>query len=133
MNEPLNHMSPPPKRGSGWRRLVNALGFSILGLKAAYQHEKAFRLEVYLAIFMLPAAFWLGQNWVERSILAGSVIAVMAGELGNSAIETTINRISMERHDLSGRAKDLGSACVFLLIVWMFLVWAGALWSRFGP
>ncbi|MFN9707868.1 MAG: diacylglycerol kinase [Burkholderiales bacterium] len=125
-------MKNPQKNRSGLRRWVYALGFSILGLKAAYQYEKAFRLEVYLAVFMLPAAFWLGQNWVERSLLAGSVIAVMAAELGNSAIETTIDRISMERHDLSGRAKDLGSACVLLLVLWMLLVWGSALWNRFG-
>ena len=133
MSQLPTEITNPHKSRSGLRRLVHALGFSIQGLKAAYRHEKAFRLEVHLAILMVPAAFWLGQGWVERALLAGSVIAVMAGELANSAIEAVVDRVSTERHELSGRAKDLGSACVLLLVLLMLMVWGGALWQRFGP
>ncbi len=120
------------KSRDGLDRLVYAIGFSISGLRAAYRHEKAFRLEVWLAAVLLPGSFWLGNGWVEITILSGSVMGVMAAELLNSAIEAVVDRISTERHELSGRAKDLGSACVLLMVILTGGIWISALWSRFG-
>ncbi len=115
------------------QRLVHALGYSLAGLQAAFRHEKAFRLEVVLAAVMLPAAFWLGQGWVETALLAGSVMAVMAAELVNSALEAVVDRVSLERHELSKRAKDMGSACVLLMVIIAAGIWLAAGWARFGP
>ena len=123
----------PHKERVGLHRLVHALGYSLAGLQAAYRNEKAFRLEVWLAVVMLPAAFWLGRGWVETALLAGSVLAVMAAELVNSAIEAVVDRVSLERHDLSKRAKDMGSACVLLMVIVAAGIWLAALWTRFGP
>ena len=99
------------------------------GLKAAYTNEQAFRLETWLAAVLRPLAFWLGKNWVEISLLAGSVIAVLAAELANSAIEAVVDRISTEQHELSGRAKDLGSACVLLMAILAAGIWISAVWA----
>ncbi len=114
-------------------RLVHAARYSLQGLRAAYQNEKAFRLEVWLALVMIPTAFWLGHGWVEVALLAGSVIAVMAAELLNSAIEAVVDRISLDLHDLSKRAKDLGSACVLMCVILTVGIWTAALVSRFTP
>ena len=132
MSSPPIETTNPHKSRDGLVRLFYAIGFSISGLRAAYRHEKAFRLEVWLAFFLLPSAFWLGNGWVEIALLAGSVMAVMAAELVNSAIEAVVDRISTERHELSGRAKDLGSACVLLMVVVTGGIWISALWSRFA-
>lgn len=122
----------PHEQRVGLHCLVHALGYSLAGLQAAYQHEKAFRLEVWLSVVMLPAAFWLGRNWVETALLAGSVMSVMAAELVNSAIEAVVDRVSLERHELSKRAKDMGSACVLLMVLVTAGIWLAALWNRFG-
>lgn len=129
---PIEETTHPHKSCDGLIRLFYAMRFSISGLKAAYQHEKAFRLEVWLAVVLLPGAFWLGRGWVEIALLAGAVTAVMAAELVNSAIEAVVDRISTEKHELSGRAKDLGSACVLLMVVMTVGIWTSALWSRFA-
>lgn len=113
-------------------RLWHAFGYSLAGVRAAYRHEKAFRLEAWLALVLLPASFWLGKGWVETGLLAGSVLAVMAAELLNSAIEAVVDRISLERHPLSKRAKDMGSACVLMMVILTLGIWSAALWSRFG-
>ncbi len=105
------------------RRLYKATGYSIAGLKATFQYEQAFRLEVYLLLLLIPLAIWLGDSPVEYILLIGSWIIVMITELLNSAIEAAIDRISMEHHELSGRAKDIGSAAVL-----MSLVLAGGTW-----
>lgn len=125
--------SHPHKARTGLNRLRHALGYSIEGLSSAYRHEKAFQLETWLAVVMLPASFWLGQNWAEIALLAGSVLAVMAAELLNSAIEAAVDRVSLDLHPLSKRAKDQGSACVLLMVVVACGIWGAALWSRFGP
>lgn len=85
------------------------------------------------AFVLLPLACWLGNTWVERAILAGAVVALMVVELLNTAIEAAIDRVGLERHPLSKKAKDLGSAAVLLSLVFAMAVWAGALWQRFGP
>jgi diacylglycerol kinase (ATP) len=109
------------------KRLIKALGYSWAGLKAAHKNEAAFRLECILAIILIPAGMFLGQNWVERSLLAGAPVALMIIELVNSAIEAVVNRIGTEHHTLSGQAKDIGSAAVLLCVFIVILIWGGFL------
>ncbi|MEK7346498.1 MAG: diacylglycerol kinase [Pseudomonadota bacterium] len=121
----------PQKARKGLNRIVHAGGYSIQGLRAAWG-ETAFRQEATLAMALVPLAFWLGQNWMEVSLLAGSVLLVMIVELLNTGIESAIDRIGPEWHDLSKRAKDMGSAAVLLSLLLCAGVWLGALWHRFG-
>lgn len=123
-------MSNPFKGYTGLDRLVRATGHSFSGLKAAYQGESAFRQETWMAVVLIPAAFFVGRTWLEIAILVGSVLLVMVVELLNSAIESAIDRISFELHDLSKRAKDIASAAVFLSLLFMAAIWAGALGAR---
>lgn len=125
-------MSNPHKGRTGIDRIVRATGYSVAGVTAAYRGESAFRQEFWLAALMLPAAFWLGRNWVEVALLAGSVLLVLIVELLNSAIEAAIDRISFELHELSKRAKDLASAAVMLSLLLCAAIWAAALWQRFA-
>lgn len=112
------------QNAKGWRRLVNAWRFSQQGFKAAYRHEEAFRQEVWSLLALLPLGLWLGETPVERALLIGSLLLVPIVELLNSAIETNVDRVGLERHELSGRAKDIASAAVFLVIVFASCVWA---------
>lgn len=125
-------MSNPHKGRTGIERVVRATGYSVAGVTAAYRGESAFRQEFWLAALMLPAAFWLGRNWVEVALLAGSVLLVLIVELLNSAIEAAIDRISFELHELSKRAKDFASAAVMLSLLLCAAIWAAALWQRFA-
>ena len=120
-----------PTQTSCIERLVRAAGYSADGLRAAYSGERAFRLEVWLAVPMLPSAVWLGRGWVEVAMLAGTVLLVMIVELVNSAVEAVVDRVSLDRHTLSKRAKDMGSAAVLLALLLCGSVWAAALWQRF--
>jgi diacylglycerol kinase (ATP) len=120
----------PQKSRTGFNRIVHAGGYSIQGLKAGWG-ETAFRQEAIAAIFLVPAAFWLGRNWVETALLAGTVLIVMIVELLNTGIETAIDRIGPEWHALSKRAKDMGSAAVLLSLLLCGGVWAAALLQRF--
>lgn len=120
-----------PKSASGLRRLRLAWVNSMRGLRLAYSGERAFRQEVALAAVLVPLAFWLGRSWVEVAVLAGCVWLVMVVELLNSAIEAAIDRIGPERHTLSGRAKDIASAAVWMALGLCACVWAAALWQRF--
>jgi len=108
----------------GWRRVVNAFGFSITGLKACYRLEEAFRQELLVIIPLTPVAIWLGGTPTERALLVGSLLIVPIVELLNSAIEANVDRIGYERHELSGRAKDIASAAVLLSIVFAAVTWA---------
>lgn len=119
------------KQNTGFKRIVNAAFFSIAGLKAAWRHEAAFRQECVLAIVLTPAGFWLGRNAVERSLLVGTVWLVLIIELLNSAIEAVVDRVGTDHHALSGQAKDLGSAGVFVSLLLTALVWGMMLWERF--
>ena len=112
------------QHAKGWQRLVNAWHFSQKGFKAAYQHEEAFRQEVWALLPLLPLSLWLGGTPVERALLLGSLLLVPIVELLNSAIETNVDRVGLEQHELSGRAKDIASAAVFLVIVFAASVWA---------
>jgi diacylglycerol kinase (ATP) len=116
-------MESPHKGKTGLRRLINAFGYSMAGFKAAYQHEDAFRQEVLLAAVLLPLAFLLENSGVGRALLIGSVLLVIMVELLNSAIEATVDRISLEQHMLAKRAKDIGSAAVLLSLVNLAAIW----------
>jgi diacylglycerol kinase (ATP) len=124
-------MTNPYKGRTGLDRVVRAAGYSMAGLRMAYQGESAFRQEVWLAVALVPAAFWLGNNWLETAALAGTVMLVLIVELLNSATEAAIDRVSFELHDLSKRAKDLASAAVFMSLLLCVCVWGAALWHRF--
>ena len=113
-------------------RLVKAAAHSGDGIAAAYQVERAFRLEVWVSALMLPAAFWLGRGWVQIALLAGSVWMVMIVELVNSAIEAVVDRQSLEWHELAKRAKDVGSAAVLMALLLCACIWGAALVERFG-
>ncbi len=127
-NETLNEPVNPQKGRTGFSRVWHATGYSMAGLRAGWE-EAAFRLEACLAFVLLPLAFWVGRSWVEVALLAGSVLLVMMVELLNTGIEAAIDRIGLERHALSKRAKDMGSAAVFLALVLAGGIWAAALWN----
>ena len=109
--------------GTGLARLKRAMHCSYLGLTAAYRNEEAFRQELLLCLVLLPVACWLGGSNVERALLAGSLLVLLIVELLNTAVEVVVNRIGIERHELSGRAKDLGSAAVSMAIANTVVVW----------
>lgn len=111
------------KGKSGLGRLVNATRYSLSGMAAALRHEPAFRMELVLAAVLVPLGLYLGSTGVERALLAGCVLLVLIVELVNSAVEAVVDRISPERHELAGRAKDLGSAAVMLALVNAAAVW----------
>ena len=125
-------MMNPHKGRTGLDRVVRATGYSLEGLRAAYRHESAFRQEFWLAMVLLPLALWVGRGWVETALLAGSVLLVLIVELLNSAVESAIDRISLDTHDLSKRAKDIGSAAVFLALLLCAGIWLAAVWHRFS-
>jgi diacylglycerol kinase (ATP) len=106
-----------------FKRLVNATLYSCAGLRAACLHEPAFRLELLVLVLVTPAGLWLGGSGSERALLIGSWLMVLVVELVNAAIEVVIDRIGPEKHELSGRAKDLGSAAVFCSILSAVAVW----------
>ncbi len=112
------------QNAKGVKRIVNACFFSAAGFKAVWKHEEAFRQEIYLLIVAAPLAVWLTGNNIERVLLIGSLVGVLLIELLNSAVEAAIDRIGFEHHELSGRAKDIGSAAVMLSLVLAALTWA---------
>lgn len=124
-------MTNPHKGRTGLGRVVRAAGYSMEGLRAAYRHESAFRQELWLAVVLLPLALWIGKNWLETALLTASVLLVLIVELLNSAIESAVDRISFDTHDLSKRAKDIGSAAVFLALLLCAGIWSAAIWHRF--
>lgn len=123
-----NQVVNPQKARTGLSRVWHATGYSIEGLKAGWG-ETAFRQEALAALVLLPLSFWVGNSWTEVALLAGSVLLVMIVELLNTGIETAIDRIGPEWHDLSKRAKDMGSAAVLLSLLLCAGVWMGALWQ----
>jgi diacylglycerol kinase (ATP) len=116
-------MESPHKGSTGLRRLVNATRYSIAGLAAAARHEDAFRQELLLAAVLVPLGLWLGRTGIERALLVGSMLLVLVVELLNSAVEATVDRVSLEDHSLAKRAKDLGSAAVMLSLATLAAVW----------
>ncbi len=129
--QPETEFDHPQKRRRGLERIWHAAGYSMSGLRLGW-HEPAFRFEVLASIVLLPAAFWVGRSWVEVALLAGSVIFVMVVELLNTAIESTVDRVGPEWHEMSLRAKDMGSAAVFLSLALTVAIWGAALWHRFA-
>lgn len=128
MKNQFNEQSPY-KGKTGLRRLLNAFGYSMAGIKAAYQNEDAFRQEVFMAIVLIPLAIYLGDTAIARALMIGSVMLVIIVELLNSAIEATVDRISLENHDLAKRAKDIGSAAVLLGLLNLVVVWGLLIFS----
>ncbi len=122
-------MESPYKGKTGLRRLLNALGYSLAGFRAAYKHEDAFRQEVLLAAILIPLAIWLPVGMIGRALMIGSVLLVIIVELLNSGIEATVDRISLDSHDLAKRAKDIGSSAVLVSLINVIVVWALVLMS----
>ncbi|MDJ0940804.1 MAG: diacylglycerol kinase [Woeseiaceae bacterium] len=116
---------------TGLRRIVRATKYSAQGFAHAWKHEAAFRQELTITLILVPFAIWLGRTPVERLMLIGSCVLVLIVELLNSAIEATVDRFGGEVHELSGRAKDLASAAVFVSLVVVAAVWATVAWQRF--
>ncbi len=114
----------------GPARLARAFGSTWRGFAAAWREEEAFRQECLLALIVVPLGCWLGKNGVERVLLAGPMFIVLTVELLNSAVEATVDRIGAERHPLSGIAKELGSAAVFVAFALLVLAWALVLLDR---
>lgn len=115
----------------GIHRLIAATGDSLSGLASAWRSEEAFRLEAVLAVLLFPAALWIGCTAMERILLVGTIILVMIVELLNTAVEYTVDRIGTDHHHLSGGAKDLASAAVFLSVLLAAGVWGFSIWGRF--
>jgi diacylglycerol kinase (ATP) len=120
----------PFKGKTGLQRLINATRYSLEGFAAAARHEDAFRQELLLAAVLIPLGLWLGNGGIERALLAGSVLMVLVVELLNSAVEATVDRVSLEDHRLAKRAKDLGSAAVMMSLVTVAVVWLLVLLPR---
>ncbi len=116
---------------TGIRRILRATKFSAQGLAQAWQHEAAFRQELVLVLILVPVAAWLGQTALERAVLIGCCLIVLIVELINSAIEAAIDRHGDEHHELSGRAKDMGSAAVFVSLFLVAVVWGLITAERF--
>ncbi|HHE6470179.1 TPA: diacylglycerol kinase [Providencia rettgeri] len=117
----------------GFTRVIKAAGYSLKGLKAAWVNEAAFRQESVAAIIAIFIAFYLDISYIDRILLVSSVVLVAIVELLNSAIEAVVDRIGSEYHELSGRAKDIGSAAVFVSIGLALFIWGFVLWQRYFP
>lgn len=115
------------QNAKGFKRLVNACFFSAAGLKATWEHEEAFRQEVIIFIVATPLALWLGETAIEKLLLIGSLVLVMLVELLNTAVESIVDRVGFDHHELAGRAKDIGSAAVMMALVWAAVTWAAIL------
>lgn len=117
------HEESPFKGKTGLRRLFNAFGYSLEGFKAAFKHEDAFRQEVFFSVVLIPLAFFLEAEALHRVLMIGSVFLVLIVELLNSAVEAVVDRVSIERHALAKRAKDIGSAAVFVALTNVVMTW----------
>lgn len=122
-------MGKPGKTGIA--RVIDAFGYSMKGFYAAWKYEAAFRQEVVLGALLIPAAFWLAQTHIELILLIASVFWVVMAELANSSVEAVVDRTGSEKHELSGRAKDIGSALVFVSLMLLAFVWAVVAYNRF--
>ena len=126
MNDDIGDRLKP----TGFTRMFRAFGASTKGLTGAFREEAAFRQELALAVVVIPLGLWLGQNCIERALLIAPMFIVLVVELINSAIEATVDRIGLERHKLSGLAKDIGSAAVLMSLLLLAVVWLLVLWPR---
>lgn len=121
--EDSSQIESPHKGKTGLRRVWNAVFYSVEGLKAAYKHEDAFRQEILLAVLLIPLAFFLPAPGLGKALMIASVLLVLIVELLNSAVEATVDRVSLEHHQLAKRAKDIGSAAVMMSLVNVVVVW----------
>ena len=119
------------RKPTGLKRIWLALIYSLAGFRSAWKSEAAFRQELVLAAIMLPFSIWLGRNALEVIVLVGSVLLVLIVELLNSAIESTVDRIGLEKHPLSKNAKDMGSAAVLLSLLFVVFAWGSIAFDRF--
>ncbi|MGN6520433.1 MAG: diacylglycerol kinase [Dokdonella sp.] len=122
----------PSTEPRGPRQIARAFKWSMMGLRAAWRHEASFRLEGYLFAIFFPLGLWIGHGPIEKAMLTGSLILVLSGELLNSAVEAIVDKASPEFHELAGRAKDMGSAAVLLLMANVVLCWGLVLAPRLG-
>lgn len=120
----------PSTEPRGPKQIYKALIWSLKGLRAGWIYEASFRLEVYMSLVLFPLGLWVGHDATEKALLCGSVLLVMSAELLNSAVEAVVDRVSPEFHELAGRAKDMGSAAVFLLMANVLLCWTLVLWQH---
>jgi len=116
---------------TGLTRIIKAAGYSWQGIKSAYKNEAAFRQESWLALVLIPLAIWLSENATQLALMISSVVLLMMIEIINSAIEAAIDRHGDEQHELSGRAKDMGSAAVLFAFVYLVLIWGGIIWDNY--
>jgi len=122
-------LESPHKGKTGLRRVWNAMFYSLEGLKAAYRHEDAFRQEFWLAVVLIPLALFLPSSGLGKALMIASVLLVLIVELLNSAVEATVDRVSLEHHRLAKRAKDIGSAAVMISLLNVVIVWLLALFG----
>ena len=115
----------------GLTHVFQAFSYSMKGLQAAIVHEEAFRLELIAMVVMLPLALWLGEGSIEKALMVGSLMLVLIVELINSAVEAVVDRVGVEHHTLAGRAKDIGSAAVFMALMNVGVIWGIILYPRF--
>jgi len=115
----------------GPRQIIQAMGYSLQGLRAAWRFESSFRMEVYICCVLAPVGLWLGANAIERVLLFGALLAVLIAELLNGAIEAIVDKTTPEFNELAGRSKDMGSAAVFLCMLNVVVVWALILLPRY--
>ena len=120
----------PSTEPRGPKQIYRALKWSLAGLKAAWTFEASFRLEVYLSVIFFPLGLWLGRGGVEKAVLVGSLLLVLSTEILNSAIEVVVDKTTPEFHELAGRAKDMGSAAVFVLMINVIVCWTLVLWPH---
>jgi diacylglycerol kinase (ATP) len=120
----------PSTEPRGPKQIYKAFIWSLKGMRAGWQFEASFRLEVYLTVILFPLGLWLGHGGVEKALMCGSILLVLSAELLNSAVEAVVDKVSPEFHELAGRAKDMGSAAVFLLMVNVILCWTLILSQR---
>ena len=116
-------MKSPYKGKTGFKRLMNAVGYSIAGTLAAFKHEHAFRQEVALAVVLTPVALYFGETAIDQALMISSLLFIIVVELLNSSIEATVDRISVKHHKLAKRAKDIGSAAVFFSLINAAVIW----------
>lgn len=133
MNDGMNDAGRTDDMGerfkpTGITRLFRAFGASMKGLSGAFREEAAFRQELALAVIVIPLGLWLGRTGIERALLIAPMFLVLVVELINSAIEATVDRIGLERHKLSGLAKDIGSAAVLMSLLLLAVIWVLILW-----
>ncbi len=121
------------KPGStGITRIIKAFGFSMKGFRAAWQHEAAFRQELMLTVVLAPVAFIVAETTMQLALLLLTLFIVLITEILNSAVEAVVDRVSEEQHALAGRAKDMGSAAVFLSLVMTAVIWGLVIFERYA-